>query len=508
METSSYLTCLKTVNGALDRTRRFIKRLKLGRAAGYDGITAEHLKHCDNPMLLSLLSMLFNSCVQFGMIPATFKTGILVPILKKPGLDPSKANHYRPIIVSSVISKLLEYAIIEDSSKHVFHPLQYGFVDGRGTKMAISTTQDIITYCNNRGSPVYTCGLDVEKAFDGVPHCVLLHKSLGIIDDKWWRILYVWYHGSSAMVKHMGKLSQPFSLKAGTRQGGLTSPLLFNIVYQDMISMLSTTTGGLRIKENTYNVICYADDLLLMSLTVTGLQRLINCANEYVTKMGISFNADKSVCAIFGKKSFMQTPEWTLNGSLIELKNEVEHLGAILHSTRSTSYHIEQRLGRCRRAFYSLQAAGMCENGVKPCTKGYLWNTALQPVLLYATDCLPLRKEDIRRLETLQAKLVKASLGLHKFLRTTPLIQAMNIKKVETLIDCQSLKLLKGIMFNDSKSKDFYLHLIRTNFAGNTLLMRVKNVCDKTDLKSICTVLFNDVNTQNCIKKTEVRSCQ
>ena len=101
----------------------------------------------------------------------------------------------------------------------------------------------------------------------------------------------------------------------------------------------------------------------------------------------------------------------------------------------------------------------------------------------------------------LQAKLVKASLGLHKFLRTTPLIQAMNIKKVETLIDCQSLKLLKGIMFNDSKSKDFYLHLIRTNFAGNTLLMRVKNVCDKTDLKSICTVLFNDVNTQNCIKK-------
>jgi hypothetical protein len=222
-------------------------------------------------------------------------------------MDPSMPNNYRPIIVSSIISKIMEYGILDDSCKDAFHPLQYGFVDGRGTKMAISTTQDIITFCNSRGSSVYVCGLDVAKAFDGVPHSVLLFKSLGVIPEYWWRILYSWYENSEALVKYDGSYSEPFPLKIGTRQGGLTSPYLFNLVYKDLIAQLSDLPGGIRIKKYSYNVMCYADDLLLMSLTTTGLQNLINCANDYVTCHGLSFNASKSVCSVFGKNCFVKS---------------------------------------------------------------------------------------------------------------------------------------------------------------------------------------------------------
>jgi hypothetical protein len=140
-------------------------------------------------------------------------------------LDPGVPNNYRPIIVSSILSKLVEYAVLEESSGHTFSPSQYGFVDGRSTKMAVCTTQDVITYCNSRGSPVYACGLDVEKAFDGVPHCVLLAKSINVIDDHWWRLLHSWYKNTTAAVKYMGKQSQPFELKTGTRQGGAYIPI-------------------------------------------------------------------------------------------------------------------------------------------------------------------------------------------------------------------------------------------------------------------------------------------
>ena len=202
----------------LPRITRLIKRLKCGKAPGYDGICAEHIKKANNTLLPLFICHILNCCVKFGIIPHAFTVGVLVPILKKPTLDPTLANNYRPIIISSIISKLLEYAILEDSQQHTFHPLQFGFVDGRGTKMSISTTQDIITFCNTRGSTVYTCGLDVEKAFDGIPHSVLLFKSSEILNDKWWRLLYVWYSNSTAVIKYKGSLSQSFPLKVGTRQ--------------------------------------------------------------------------------------------------------------------------------------------------------------------------------------------------------------------------------------------------------------------------------------------------
>ena len=58
----------------------------------------------------------------------------------------------------------------------------------------------------------------------------------------------------------------------GTRQGGLTSPLLFNLVYKDLIDELGSCSGGISIDNDKYNVFCYADDILLASTTVSGLQ--------------------------------------------------------------------------------------------------------------------------------------------------------------------------------------------------------------------------------------------
>ncbi len=146
-----------------------------------------------NTTLPKYLSAIFTLCVRFGVLPDTFYCGILVPILKKPNIDPSIAKHYRPVVISTVFSKLMEMAILEDSSEHDFNMLQFGFVSKRGTNTAISLANDVIQYINKRGSPVYTCMLDAEMAFDGIPHGRLMHKAINIIHDRWWRILKGWY---------------------------------------------------------------------------------------------------------------------------------------------------------------------------------------------------------------------------------------------------------------------------------------------------------------------------
>jgi len=54
--------------------------MKIGKAAGYDGIETEHLRHA-HPVLCVMLCMLFNSMLMNGKVPSLFGCGIIVPLL-------------------------------------------------------------------------------------------------------------------------------------------------------------------------------------------------------------------------------------------------------------------------------------------------------------------------------------------------------------------------------------------------------------------------------------------
>ena len=74
-----------------------------------------------------------------------------------------------------------------------------------------------------------------------------------------------WYSSITVHIKLNGKLSDSIKVCKGTHQGGLSSPFLFNLFYQDLINELSNSADGMKIKTVSYNVFCYADDILLAS---------------------------------------------------------------------------------------------------------------------------------------------------------------------------------------------------------------------------------------------------
>ena len=85
--------------------------------------------------------------------------------------------------------------ILDESGCHDFEDPQFGFVPSRGTNMAKSVTTNVISYCVIKGSPVCTCSLDAEGAFDAIPHGIIFKTSTDIIPDVHvcWRVLYYWY---------------------------------------------------------------------------------------------------------------------------------------------------------------------------------------------------------------------------------------------------------------------------------------------------------------------------
>ncbi|KAK2151278.1 hypothetical protein LSH36_368g01034, partial [Paralvinella palmiformis] len=128
-------------------------------------------------------------------------------------------------------------------------------------------------------------------------------------------------------------------------------------------------------------VFCYADDFILTSTSVTGLQKLINCANNYIVSHGLRFNPTKTQCATFGRKA--QQTGWFLGGCKLAETDIIQYLGAVISD--NPFHHIESRA--CRRAFYALQGVGLCKRGTDPDTIRYLWMTALRAVLTYGIPC-------------------------------------------------------------------------------------------------------------------------
>ncbi len=136
---------------------------------------------------------------------------------------------------------------------------------------------------------------------------------------------------------------------------------------------------------------------------MSGLQTLFKCANHYITENGLAFNASKTSGVIFGKCYFEQ-PKWFLNGTELKCDNKMKYFGAILSKIYHT--HQQERLKASHKAFYGLQVSSKCANGVRPEVVSHLWKAMIQPILLYATQSLPLSKSDIVEMDKLQAKLI------------------------------------------------------------------------------------------------------
>ena len=175
--------------------------LKLGGSCGVDGISPEHVKYAVDSDIITHLCKVFTVCLRSGLMPINFCNGVLVPILKKLSSHPSDPRNNRPVIVSSILSKLIEMFILDLCSEFSFSDSQFGFVRGRSTNTTITLAHDVATYCNYNHFSVFMCALDAEGAFDGIPHPILFYKCMNVIPERCWKLLYNWYAKISVRIR-------------------------------------------------------------------------------------------------------------------------------------------------------------------------------------------------------------------------------------------------------------------------------------------------------------------
>ena len=151
--------------------------------------------------MYSVFSNFYSQILSHGLVPESFTLGFIIPVLKKPTLNPNISGNYRPITLSTTHAKLIKLLMLpkDDNCSS-----QFGFRDNRGTTFAAALFNDVTSYFRHGGSPVYTCSLDAEKCFDSIWHSALLYKLRDKIPTNQWLIMYRLYSRLKASVRMNG----------------------------------------------------------------------------------------------------------------------------------------------------------------------------------------------------------------------------------------------------------------------------------------------------------------
>jgi len=363
-----------------------IGQLGLNKSPDPGNLFSEHFVY-SHPSIVSHLKSLFNFILNHSYVPQCFTYGIIIPIIKDKRGDATALSNYRPITISSTISKIFEYFLLNlFSSFLTSDPLQFGYKPHTGCSNAIFLLRRVIQHFNNRSSNVYVASIDASKAFDRVNHyklfSILIKKGL---PSYFVHTIYNWYSRLNVKIKWQNSLSSPLSVLSGVRQGGVLSGHLFNLYVNDFISTLRNRDLGCHLNNMFIGALVYADDLLLLSSSIYDLQSMLDNCHIIGNLLGIKFNPTKSSCIAIGPNCFHNLSHLTLGDVQLPWVDKIEYLGVTI--LRAKSFQID--LSTIRRKFFISTNSILSKcSYTSDFVKLYLLESHCLPILLYATESL------------------------------------------------------------------------------------------------------------------------
>ena len=233
---------------------------------------------------------------------------------------PKESGGMRKLGIPTVIDRTIEQAMTQILSP-VFEPLfsenSYGFRPGRRCEQAIIK---LLEYFNE--GYLWIVDIDLEKFFDNVPQDRLMSLVGRVIQDGDVESLIRKYLKAGVMVK--GKYEETV---LGTPQGGNLSPLLSNIMLNELDKELEAR--GLRFTR-------YADDCVIVVASEASAKRVMRTIVGWIErKLGLKVNATKT-CVTRPTKlkylgfGFWKSPEgWKARphqSSILKFKRKIKKL--------------------------------------------------------------------------------------------------------------------------------------------------------------------------------------
>ena len=343
-----------------------LKMLKADKSDGQSGLISTHLLLCSK-LFKSMLAMLITAIITHGYQPQSMLLATIISIPKDNRGNLCDSSNYRGITLCSSISKLLDIIILNRYSNLLStSDMQFAFKKGHSTSMCSLMVKETVNYYFNNQSEVYSCCVDLTKAFDRVKHDnlfkVLIERKIPCVIL---RVILDMYERQQMRTAWNGCHSHTFDTINGVRQGGIISPILFCVFMDVLLKQLEDAGLGCWVGGHYFGSIGYADDLILLSPTVSGLKDMLNICEKFGDTFGVKYNSRKTVCVLFSKQRVASKPDIYLCGDKLMWVDSVKHLGhKIMYNLSETE---DVRMKKCdlfNRVNSVVATLGTCPDNV------------------------------------------------------------------------------------------------------------------------------------------------
>ena len=411
-----------------------IRKLKMGKAPGEDGVLTDILKTAADAMnngklrgdntVVEALVLLFNYVFDKEVWPERWGKGVIFPLHKHDSrLDPS---NYRPITLLSIVGKI--FGSIVNTRLSIFSELtgtladeQGGFRPHRGTPDQVFLLREVLASRKERGQPTFATYIDARKAYDTVwreAAYVRIYDSG--VHGKLWRQLQAMHKGITRRVMHPLGMTDWFDVERGVAQGAVESPWVYANFIDGLAQELKARGLGVLVGGQRIPLLMYADDIVMLAATQQELMLMNRIASRFAQRNRFQFNGEKSGVMLFNtsakQRAIARQAPWRLLGEKVKVTDSYVYLGTVTPADgMSWTAHLKAAIAKARRRSADLLWVCRSDRGIRPRTAITLWQSLVRPLLEYASEIWAGQVPEAlcKEAESVQCTFLRGTLGLH-----------------------------------------------------------------------------------------------
>ena len=280
------------------------------------------------------LSIILQSFLIHGHVTNILLLATLVPIIKDKLGSQNVSKNYRSIAISSILLKLIDWVfLLLFGANFGLNDFQFAYQAGCSTTMCTWAVLETVDLFLKNGSEVFSCAMDMTKAFDLTLHSLLFKKMIAagfpVIFIRLFIFIYV---HQTANVRWNGEVSTAFTMTNGVRQGAVLSAIAYCFYCENLFAILKQRRSGCWVLGNFHGIFGYSDDNWLLAPSLNALQDMLNTCEEYAASHNLQFSTDPNPSKCKTKlMAFLQKPRelpgLKLCGNSLPWVNQLKHLG-------------------------------------------------------------------------------------------------------------------------------------------------------------------------------------